>query len=114
MRKWTQGEITAEILCGIIAVVVGVWVGVGVGNGDWFNKPEKVTRYLQTAAAATAADGERFATAATVIDSRVKELRDAVHQQVNIDDLRLLREIHAAEEKVLMERMARIKKAEVR
>ena len=113
MKNWTRGWIITEIICAIVAVVVSVWIGFGVGNGDWLNKPEKVTRYSQTTDATTA-DEERLATAAAVINSRVKELRDAFSQQVNIDDLRLLREIHDAEEKVLLERMARIKKVEVR
>ena len=113
-QNWTRGWVVTECICAIVAVVVGVWIGVGVGNGDWFNKPERAARYSHTTTIATSAEGERFATAAAIINSRVKELRDAVRQQVNINDLRLLREIHVAEEKALMERMARIKKVEVR
>ena len=116
MKKWTRGEIITEIICGLVAVVIGVWVGVGIGNGDWFNKPERAARYSQTIITpeVMAEAGERFTAGAAVINNEGKKLRDAIGQQRDINDYRLLREIHVAEEKALMERMARIKKVEVR
>ena len=109
MRKWTRGEIIAECLCGIVAVIIGVWVGVNVGNGDWFNKPERAARYSHTTTIATSAEGERFATAAAIINSRVKELRDAIGQQRDINDYRLWREMRIAEEKALSWKTSRHK-----
>ena len=108
MKEWTGGWIIAECIGGIVAVVVGLSIGFGVGNSDWLNKPERVARYSQTIITPEIMTeaGERFTAGAAIINSRVKELRDAVRQQVNINDLRLLREIHVAEEKALMERMS--------
>ena len=109
MRKWTRGEIIAEFLCGIVAVVIGVWVGVGVGNVGWFNKPERAARYSQTIITPEVMTeaGERFTAGAAVINSEGKKLRDAIGQQRDINDYRLWREMRAAEEKALMERMRR-------
>ena len=107
MKKWTRGEIITEIICVIVAVVIGVWVGVGIGNVGWF-KPEKVARYSQTIITpeVMAEAGERFTAGAAVINNEGKKLRDAIGQQRDINDYRLLREIHVAEEKALMERMS--------
>jgi len=58
--------------------------------------------------------GERFTAGAAVINNEGKKLRDAIGQQKDINDYRLWREMRAAEEKALMERMTRIKKMEVR
>jgi len=108
MKKWTRGEIITECICGIIAVIVGAWVGVGVGNGDWFNKPEKATRYSQTTITPEIMTeaGERFTAGAAIINSEGKKLRDAIGQQRDINDYRLWREMRVAEEKAFLERMS--------
>ena len=111
MKEWTRGWIITEIICGIVAVVVSLWIGFGVGNGGWLNKPEKAARYSPTIITpeVMAEAGERFTAGAAIINNAGKKLRDAIGQQRDINDLRLLREIHAAKEKALMERMTRIK-----
>ena len=115
-QNWTRGWVVTECICGIVAVVIGVWVGVGVGNGDWFNKPERVARYSQTIITPEIMTeaGERFTAGAAIINSEGKKLRDAIGQQRDINNYRLWREMREAEEKALLERMARIKKVEVR
>lgn len=98
-----------ETCIGIIIIVpFSVWVGVTVGNGNPFDA-KKETRYSQTIInpEVMADAGERFTDGAAVITSQGKGLRDVIYQRSNIDDLRLLREIHAAEEKALMENMRR-------
>ena len=97
---------TDEIICVIIGVALSLWISFSIGNGDWLNKPEKVTRYTQITITPEAMKemNERLANAAGM-NNQVRELRDAIYQRANIDDLRLLREIHAAEEKTFTENM---------
>ena len=116
MKEWTGGWIIAECIGGIVAVVVGLSIGFGVGNSDWLNKPERVARYSQTIITPEIMTeaGERFTAGAAIINSEGKKLRDAIGQQRDINNYRLWREMREAEEKALLERMARIKKVEVR
>jgi hypothetical protein len=94
-------------ICIIIAVPISVLVGINAVNVDWFGRPGNSGQYSPTiiTAALMAEAGERYTEGASVINERGKELRDALSQRTNIDDLRLLRQIHAAEEKAFMENM---------
>ena len=108
LKNWTRGWIITECICGLVAVILSVWIGVNMGNSDWFNKPDRATRYspIIITPEVMAEAGTRFTDGVTVINNEGKKLRDAIGQQRDINDFRLWREMRVAEEKAFLERMS--------